>query len=192
MYRRGATVIYESTVYPGATEEVCIPVLEKESGLKWKQDFFVGYSPERINPGDRARGLADIVKVTNTAGNVTMLTLLSANVAAGQSSFQWDVGTLLDGNPSNNFLDRAVTFNPGGVLTGARHVTLAGHNAYITADAGLVVIDLNDPLKPRLAARVPLTVAAVLAAFGYALLAGFQVPAQRTLDMIAVVGAAMR
>ena len=50
--KKGAIVVYESTVYPGATEEVCIPVLERESGLKWKQDFFVGYSPERINPGD--------------------------------------------------------------------------------------------------------------------------------------------
>ena len=48
----GAIVVYESTVYPGATEEVCIPVLEKYSGLKWQEDFWVGYSPERINPGD--------------------------------------------------------------------------------------------------------------------------------------------
>jgi UDP-N-acetyl-D-galactosamine dehydrogenase len=46
-------VVFESTVYPGATEEVCIPVLEKHPGLRWKQDFFVGYSPERINPGDK-------------------------------------------------------------------------------------------------------------------------------------------
>ena len=51
--KRGATVVYESTVYPGATEEVCIPVLEQTSGMKWKDGFFVGYSPERINPGDR-------------------------------------------------------------------------------------------------------------------------------------------
>ena len=49
--KKGAIVVYESTVYPGATEEVCVPVLERESGLKWKKDFFVGYSPERINPG---------------------------------------------------------------------------------------------------------------------------------------------
>jgi UDP-N-acetyl-D-galactosamine dehydrogenase len=63
--RKGATVIYESTVYPGATEEVCIPVLEQESGLKWKQDFFVGYSPERINPGDRERTLTKIIKVVS-------------------------------------------------------------------------------------------------------------------------------
>ena len=49
--KRGAIVVYESTVYPGATEEVCIPLIEKHSGLKWKKDFFVGYSPERINPG---------------------------------------------------------------------------------------------------------------------------------------------
>jgi len=60
---RGATVVFESTVYPGATEEVCIPVLEKHSALKWKQDFFVGYSPERINPGDKQHTLTKIVKV---------------------------------------------------------------------------------------------------------------------------------
>ena len=60
---RGATVVFESTVYPGATEEVCIPLLEKHSGLKWKHDFFVGYSPERINPGDKQHTLTKIVKV---------------------------------------------------------------------------------------------------------------------------------
>ena len=63
--RRGATVIYESTVYPGATEEVCVPVLERESGMRWKQDFWVGYSPERINPGDREHTLTRIVKVVS-------------------------------------------------------------------------------------------------------------------------------
>lgn len=61
----GATVVYESTVYPGATEEVCIPILERESGLKWKKDFFVGYSPERINPGDKERTITRIVKVVS-------------------------------------------------------------------------------------------------------------------------------
>lgn len=63
--KRGATVIYESTVYPGATEEVCVPILEKESGLKWKQDFHVGYSPERVNPGDKERTITKIVKVVS-------------------------------------------------------------------------------------------------------------------------------
>jgi UDP-N-acetyl-D-galactosamine dehydrogenase len=63
--RRGATVVFESTVYPGATEEVCIPVIEKVSGLKWKKDFFVGYSPERINPGDKERTLTKILKVVS-------------------------------------------------------------------------------------------------------------------------------
>jgi len=63
--KRGATVVYESTVYPGATEEVCIPVLEKISGLTWKRDFFVGYSPERINPGDREHMLTNVVKVVS-------------------------------------------------------------------------------------------------------------------------------
>lgn len=61
--KRGATVIYESTVYPGATEEVCIPVLERVSGLTWRHDFTVGYSPERINPGDQQHTLANTVKV---------------------------------------------------------------------------------------------------------------------------------
>ena len=63
--KKGATVVYESTVYPGATEEVCIPLLERESGMKWKQDFFVGYSPERINPGDKEHTLTRIVKVVS-------------------------------------------------------------------------------------------------------------------------------
>ena len=63
--KRGAIVVYESTVYPGATEEVCIPVLEKHSGLKWRTDFHVGYSPERINPGDKEHSLARIVKVVS-------------------------------------------------------------------------------------------------------------------------------
>ncbi|MES2317543.1 MAG: nucleotide sugar dehydrogenase [Pseudomonadota bacterium] len=61
--KRGAIVVYESTVYPGATEEVCIPVLQKASGLAWKEGFFVGYSPERINPGDRDHTLTTILKV---------------------------------------------------------------------------------------------------------------------------------
>ena len=61
--KRGATVVYESTVYPGATEEVCVPILEKASGMRWKHDFHVGYSPERINPGDRQHGFQTILKV---------------------------------------------------------------------------------------------------------------------------------
>jgi UDP-N-acetyl-D-glucosamine/UDP-N-acetyl-D-galactosamine dehydrogenase len=63
--KKGAIVVYESTVYPGATEEICIPILEKQSGLKWKTDFFVGYSPERINPGDKEHTLTTIVKVVS-------------------------------------------------------------------------------------------------------------------------------
>ncbi|MEO1767895.1 nucleotide sugar dehydrogenase [Thiobacter aerophilum] len=63
--KKGAIVIYESTVYPGATEEVCIPILERESGMRWKQDFFVGYSPERINPGDKEHTLTRILKVVS-------------------------------------------------------------------------------------------------------------------------------
>ncbi len=63
--KRGDIVVYESTVYPGVTEDICIPVLEKTSGLKWKTDFNVGYSPERINPGDKERRFDNILKIVS-------------------------------------------------------------------------------------------------------------------------------
>lgn len=63
--KRGDIVVYESTVYPGVTEEVCVPILESDSGLVFNQDFFVGYSPERINPGDKEHRLPNILKVTS-------------------------------------------------------------------------------------------------------------------------------
>ena len=63
--KKGDIVIYESTVYPGVTEEECVPVLERESGLKFNEDFFVGYSPERINPGDKEHTVEKILKVTS-------------------------------------------------------------------------------------------------------------------------------
>ena len=63
--KKGDIVIYESTVYPGCTEEVCVPILEKVSGLKFNEDFFVGYSPERINPGDKKHTVKKILKVTS-------------------------------------------------------------------------------------------------------------------------------
>jgi UDP-N-acetyl-D-glucosamine/UDP-N-acetyl-D-galactosamine dehydrogenase len=63
--KRGDIVVYESTVYPGATEEVCVPILERISGLQFNRDFFAGYSPERINPGDKAHRLPNIRKVTS-------------------------------------------------------------------------------------------------------------------------------
>jgi len=63
--RPDTVVVYESTVYPGATEEICVPILERESGLRFNQDFFVGYSPERINPGDKEHRVTAIRKVTS-------------------------------------------------------------------------------------------------------------------------------
>jgi UDP-N-acetyl-D-galactosamine dehydrogenase len=88
----GAIVVYESTVYPGATEEICVPILEKQSGLKWKKDFFVGYSPERINPGDKEHTLTRIVKVVSgdtpetleTVGNV-YASVITAGVHRAES-----------------------------------------------------------------------------------------------------------
>ncbi|MCQ3924421.1 MAG: nucleotide sugar dehydrogenase [Rhodocyclaceae bacterium] len=84
--KAGATVIYESTVYPGATEEVCIPELERHSGFKWMRDFHVGYSPERINPGDREHTLTRIVKVVAGDDAETLdkvANLYGAVIAAG-------------------------------------------------------------------------------------------------------------
>ncbi len=84
--KRGAIVVYESTVYPGATEEVCIPVLEKHSGMKWREGFHVGYSPERINPGDKEHTLARIVKVVSGDDAETLdkvAALYAAVVTAG-------------------------------------------------------------------------------------------------------------
>lgn len=63
--KKDSIVIYESTVFPGATEEICIPILETSSQMKWKKDFFVGYSPERINPGDKERTIEKIIKVVS-------------------------------------------------------------------------------------------------------------------------------
>ncbi|MFA7487857.1 MAG: Vi polysaccharide biosynthesis UDP-N-acetylglucosamine C-6 dehydrogenase TviB, partial [Lysobacteraceae bacterium] len=63
--KAGDVVIYESTVYPGCTEEVCVPILERVSGLAFNRDFFAGYSPERINPGDKAHRVTNILKVTS-------------------------------------------------------------------------------------------------------------------------------
>ncbi len=84
--KRGSVVIYESTVYPGATEEVAVPILERCSGMRWKKDFHVGYSPERINPGDREHTLSRIVKVVAADDAETLdrvADLYSSVVAAG-------------------------------------------------------------------------------------------------------------
>ena len=69
--KKGDIVVYESTVYPGATEEDCVPVLEKVSGLKFNKDFFAGYSPERINPGDKLHTVEKILKVTSGSNPTT-------------------------------------------------------------------------------------------------------------------------
>ncbi len=70
--RKGSIVVYESTVFPGATEDICVPVLEEESGLVFGQDFFVGYSPERINPGDKEHTLETLVKVVSGSNAETL------------------------------------------------------------------------------------------------------------------------
>ena len=69
--RPGCVVVYESTVYPGLTEEICVPILERESGLKLGRDFTVGYSPERINPGDKVHTVETIVKIVSGSDKAT-------------------------------------------------------------------------------------------------------------------------
>jgi UDP-N-acetyl-D-glucosamine/UDP-N-acetyl-D-galactosamine dehydrogenase len=84
--KKGAIVVFESTVYPGATEEVCIPLLERHSGLTWRQDFHVGFSPERINPGDKEHTLTTILKVVSGDDADTLekvATLYESIVTAG-------------------------------------------------------------------------------------------------------------
>ena len=84
--RKGSVVVYESTVYPGVTEDICVPILERESGLRFNRDFFVGYSPERINPGDKVYTVERIVKVTagSTPETLDLLAqIYGAIVAAG-------------------------------------------------------------------------------------------------------------
>ena len=84
--KKNDIVIYESTVYPGCTEEDCVPVLEKKSGLKYNKDFFCGYSPERINPGDKKRTLTKIVKITSGSNSSTAIkvdNLYKSIVSAG-------------------------------------------------------------------------------------------------------------
>ncbi len=86
LLKKGDVVIYESTVYPGATEEVCIPLLEENSGLQYNTDFFCGYSPERINPGDKKHRLPSIIKVTSgsTPETATMIdSLYKSIITAG-------------------------------------------------------------------------------------------------------------
>ncbi|MGV8058610.1 MAG: nucleotide sugar dehydrogenase [Smithellaceae bacterium] len=68
----GSCVVYESTVYPGVTEDICVPILEKESNLQFGRDFSVGYSPERINPGDKVHSLAKTVKIISASDNATL------------------------------------------------------------------------------------------------------------------------
>ena len=70
--KKDSIVVYESTVYPGTTEEICVPLLEKYSGLKYNKDFFCGYSPERINPGDKKNNINNIVKLVSSSSNESL------------------------------------------------------------------------------------------------------------------------
>ena len=87
--KRNTIVVYESTVYPGVTEEECVPILEERSGLQWQKDFFVGYSPERINPGDKEHTVEKIKKVVSGDCEQTLAKLVEVygSVINGEYSF---------------------------------------------------------------------------------------------------------
>ena len=91
---RGAVVVYESTVYPGATEEVCVPELERASGLVFNRDFFVGYSPERINPGDRTHRLSSIRKIVSGSTPEAATVNLAVSPTAAVTALGWVVITV--------------------------------------------------------------------------------------------------
>lgn len=106
-----------------------------------------------INP---ARNTGDLMRKVNQEQAFHPIYHYAAVVDAKEGLILVNVDTLADGEPRNNFLSRALTWNPGGMLDGARHVTLGGDYAYVSTDSALVIVDLADPLKPRLAARVPM------------------------------------
>ncbi|HQY46280.1 MAG TPA: hypothetical protein PLE38_04990, partial [Usitatibacteraceae bacterium] len=103
------------------------------------------------------RNKGELMRVTNQEQPFHPIYHYALVTDAEEGLILVDVNTLADGEPRNNFLRRAATWNEGGILRGARHVTIGGRYAYVAADAGIVVVDLDDPLKPRKAAVVPLT-----------------------------------
>ena len=102
------------------------------------------------------RNQGELMRVTNQEQAFHPIYSYAAITDSVEGLILTDVNTLADRDPQNNFLTRALTWNEGGVLTGARHILLGGHFAYISADAGLVIVDLDDPLHPKLVAVVPL------------------------------------
>jgi LVIVD repeat len=108
---------------------------------------------QSINP---LRNAGDLMRVTNQEQAFHPIYHYAVMVDSAEGLILVNVDTLADGEPRNNFLARALTWNPGGVLDGATHVTLGGHYAYVAARSGLVIVDLDDPLKPIVVAQVPL------------------------------------
>jgi hypothetical protein len=108
---------------------------------------------QSINP---LRNQGDLMRVTNQEQPFHPIYSYAAITDSVEGLILTDVNTLADRNPQNNFIKRAVTWNDKGILNGARHIIFGGHFAYIAADAGIVIVDLDDPLQPKLAAVVPL------------------------------------
>jgi len=110
-------------------------------------------SNQPINP---QRNQGELMRVTNLEQPFHPIYNYAVITDAEEGLILTNIDTLADGEPRNNYLERALTWDGGGVLKGARHVTLGGYYAYVTADVGLVIVDLNDPLQPHVVATVPL------------------------------------
>ncbi len=102
------------------------------------------------------RNQGDLMRITNQEQPFHPIYNYALIADAQEGLILVDVNTLVDGDPLNNFLKRSLTWNENGVLNGARHITIGGYYVYVTTDSGLVILDLNDPLKPKLAAQIPL------------------------------------
>ena len=102
------------------------------------------------------RNVGDLMRVTNEEQSFHPIYSYAFVVDAEEGLIVTNVNTFADGEPRNNFLTRAITWNEGNVLKGARHIVLGGHYAYIATDAGLVILNINDPLKPTVAAKLPI------------------------------------
>lgn len=109
-----------------------------------------------IQPIAPARNQGDLMRITNEEQPFLPIYNYALITDTEEGLILVDVNTLVDGDPLNNFLERALTWNENGVLDGARHITIGGYYVYITTPKGVVILDLQDPLKPKLAAQIPL------------------------------------
>ena len=129
--------------------------LGQDTAIKSKNATCIALATTQPVAPERNKG--DLMRVQNAEQPMHAIYKYAFITDAEEGLIATDIDTLADGDPRNNFLTRALTWNENGVLNGARHVTIAGTTLYVAADAGIVVLDLDDPLKPRLLKTIPIT-----------------------------------